>query len=46
MSATVVSDCNQPIVVESPGTSPIWLSTNIQQFPDQDFLPGNFRVKI
>lgn len=40
MSATMVNDCNQPIVVESPGTSPIWLSTNIQQFSDQDFLPG------
>lgn len=47
MSSTMVSDCNQPIMIETQtmGTSPIWISTNVPNFADQDLLPGNFPVK-
>ncbi|KAI6176562.1 hypothetical protein M3Y97_00811600 [Aphelenchoides bicaudatus] len=42
ISANTVNECSA-IVIESPNTSPIWLSTNIQQFADQDLLPGAVR---
>lgn len=40
MSSTLVDSFDQAIVVETPGTSPIWISSNIGQFSDPNMLPG------
>lgn len=39
-SSSVVDNNDQPIIIESPGTSPLWLTTNMPHFSDRDLLPG------
>jgi hypothetical protein len=46
MSSSMVNNCNQPIVVETPGTSPIWISTNMTQFGEQELLPGKPFISV